>query len=115
MACPLTGLLQGEEGSDDRAGPLGPTGGTPAPPWEGSEDFPAFSPPVLNVPASEVLALRSAEEEVRVCITKLWCAMMDMMRDDFLSGCPRVATQCVIPPSSFTWLRGAGIALPDAL
>ena len=31
LACPLTGFLQGEEGSDDRAGPPGPTNGTPTP------------------------------------------------------------------------------------
>ena len=91
LACALTGLLQGEEGSDDRAGPPGPTGGNPTPPWECSERFPAFSVPDLLVPASEVLALLNAEEEVRVCVTELWSAVLDLMRDDFLSGCPQVA------------------------
>ena len=57
----------------------------------------------------------SAEEEVRVCVTELWSAVMDLMRDDFLSGCPQVAAQCIIPPPSFTGLRGAGIALPAAV
>ena len=57
------------EGSDDRAGTPGPTGVTPTTPWEASEDFPAFSVQDLFVPASEMLALLTAEEEVRVCIT----------------------------------------------
>ena len=90
LACPLTGFLQGEEGSDDSPGPPGPTGGSPTPPWEGSEDFLAFSPPDLFVAASEVLALLTAEAEVRVCITGLWSAVMDVMRDNFLSGYPQV-------------------------
>ena len=50
------------------------------------------------MPASEVLALLSAEAEVRVCVTELWSAVLDLMRGDFLSGCPQVAAQCVIPP-----------------
>ena len=86
------------------------------PPWEGTEGFPAFSLPDLFVPASEVLALLSAEEEVSVCVTELWSAVLDLMRDDFLSGCPQLAAQCVIsPPPPFMGLRGASIAMPAAV
>ena len=71
LAYQLTGFLRGEEGRDDRAGPPGPTGGTSTPPREGPEGFPAFSLPDLCQPASEVLALLSAEEEAGVCVIDL--------------------------------------------
>ena len=33
------------------------------------------------------------------CVTKPWSAVLDLVRDNFLSGFPQVAAQCFIPPS----------------
>ena len=116
LAYPLTGFLQGGEERDDRAGPPGHTGSTPAPPWKGPEGFPAFSLPDLFVPASEVLALMSAEEEVRVCMRELWSTVVDLMRENFTVGLSQVDGPVhSSPPNPLTGLRGAGDDLPAAV